>query len=78
MNENAAERKLKAELDFFKVYAVFIIGLVTGDVNLFLKFMDEATAHILILLLFGMCVLLVVLFFFMKSFNTINKLTKNK
>ena len=76
MDESTLERKLKAELDFYKVYAVFIIGLVTGDINLLLKYMNEPSQNMLLLLSLGISVLLVVFFFFMKSFSLLKNSLK--
>ena len=71
------DRKLKAELDFFKVYAVFIIGLITGNVNLFDNFIEANALHTLIILVTGIAFLIFVAMMFVRSFFKIIKLTKN-
>lgn len=76
MKEQQIERKFKAELDFFKVYAVFIIGLATGDVNLLLR--ENVNNSLLIQVLFtaGSVLLIVAFFFLLRSYFRIRELTK--
>ena len=74
--EAAVERKLKAELDFIKIYAAFIIGLAAGCTNLFFKFLVSGNEYVFGIFICGICVLITLFIFFIKSFYTINKLTK--
>ena len=66
MKEQQIERALKAELDFFKMYVVFVIGLATGDVNLLLR--DDVNNSLLIKVLFatGSLLLFVAFLFFIR------------
>ena len=77
MKEEQVERRLKAELDFFKVYAVFIIGLVTGDVNQFNTFIRTGDIHSLIILIAGITVLMFFVGACIQSYIKIKKLTTN-
>jgi len=53
MTTELTDRKLKAQLDFFKIYSVFVIGLVTGCVNLFNSYLEKGWQSTLILLCVG-------------------------
>ena len=77
MKEEEIERKLKAELDFFKVYAVFIIGLITGNVNLFNNFIAINEKHTFILLSTGAVFMIFMFGMILRSFYKIKKLTNN-
>ena len=76
MKEEQVERRLKAELDFFKVYAVFVIGLATGEVNLLLR--EDVIDSLLIKVLFatGLVLLFVAFSFLIRSYFRIRKITK--
>lgn len=76
MKEEVTERKLKAELDFFKVYAVFIIGLVTGNVNLLNRYFEKGTPLALVLFTAGILILMVVFVMLLRSLFKIDALTK--
>jgi len=78
MNKDVIDRKVKVELDFFKIYAIFVIGLVTGDVNLFLKYVSDKSNIILLLLMSGILVLILIFAFLIRSFLQLTKFTKNK
>ena len=76
MKEEIIERKLKAQLDYFKIYAVFIIGLTTGNVNLIKNFLEKELQSTFVMLCIGSFMFIVICIMFIQSIITINKLTK--
>ncbi len=71
-----ADRKLKAKLDFFKIYSVFVIGLVTGNVNLLNSYLEKDKLSSLVLLIFGILVLIIFFIAFLQSIVKIESLIK--
>ena len=41
MNKDIIDRKLKAEINFFNIYAVFIIGLATANYKLYSDYLTN-------------------------------------
>ena len=78
MNKDTIERKLKAELIFFQMYIILLIGLVTGNINFLLKYADKSDILILRILIAGFIAFLIVVIMIIKSYISIKKLTKNK
>ena len=75
MKEEQIERRLKIELDFLKVYAVFIIGLVTGNVNLLLSYFREEEKITLVLFLVGFIALLIFIVLAVRTIKHLYKLS---
>jgi len=78
MNKDIIDRKLKAEINFFNIYAVFFIGLITGDLNLLLKYVYSEKPIILYLLIIGIILLIYTFVLLIKTYYSIKNLTKNK
>lgn len=76
MKEELADRKLKAQLDFFKIYSVFVIGLVTGNVNLLNTYLEKGLQSTYILLWTGGFFLIIVFLLFARPIIKINNLIK--
>jgi len=74
MNDNYKER-LKAEIELFKIYAIFLIGLITGISTILLKREFDNTIAMLLLLIGGLFLFGVVIVF-IQSYFTIKKLIK--
>ncbi|MBW8051145.1 MAG: hypothetical protein FVQ77_12560 [Cytophagales bacterium] len=77
MNKDTIERKLKAELVLFQMYVILLMGLVTGDINLFFKYVDNNDKFMLYLLITGIIFLVFIGYMIIKTYFTIKKLTKN-
>lgn len=76
MNKEIIERKLKAEIELFKIYSLFIIGLITGISSLLLKDKFYDNNIVLILLIIGFVFLIAVTIIFIKYLHQIKILTK--
>ena len=77
MNKDTIERKLKAELVLFQMYVVLLIGVVTGEITLFLEYLQNNEKLVSYFLITGIISLLFILFMIVKSYFSIKKLTKN-
>ena len=78
MNKDIIDRKLKAEINFFNIYAVFFIGLITGNLNLLLKYVYSEKPIILYLFITGIILLVYTFVLLIKTYFSIKNLTKNK
>ncbi|MBW8049628.1 MAG: hypothetical protein FVQ77_04680 [Cytophagales bacterium] len=77
MDKDTIERKLKAELVLFQMYVILLMGVVTGDINLLLNYINDYYELILNLLIFGVIIFVFILTLAFHSFFKIKKLTKN-
>lgn len=77
MNKEIIEKKLKTELELFKIYSFFLIGLITGISTIIIgkTYTDK---YVLYLLISGTLILVVIFFAFFRSYFRIIKLTKQK
>ena len=75
MNEQKIDRKLKTEIEFFKMFIILIMGLVAGNINLLSKYIDNKSNIFLFLLILGIIFLIIISIFTLKSIITIKKLT---
>ena len=78
MKNEIIDRKLKAAINFFNISSVFIIGLATGDLNLYFKYLSEKNITILYIFIAGIVVLVITFVVFIRFFFSIKKLIKNK
>ena len=81
-HEGKIERKLKAEIALLQIYSFFLIGLVTGISSIVITktYTDKnfyyTDKYVYYLLVIGGIFLVIVFILWMRSFMTINKLTK--
>ena len=82
MKEQNIDRKLKTELDLFKIYSVFLIAIITGFTSILYKIFDTKSIYnpmfLFSLLIITLILLAVILTFFFKSYNNIKNITKNQ
>lgn len=78
MSDKIIDRKLKAELDLIKIYAVFLFGLIPGNINLLYRYSNGTDVMTLLFFISGIILFIFILITFLKSYFTINKLTKFK
>lgn len=76
MDKEIIDKQIKNEIDLFKVYAFFLVGLITGNTNLVIRYIEKNEIFILNLLLIGIVFLLIVVIIFVISLIRIKKLTK--
>ncbi len=81
MNEqNNIDRKLKIELDLFKIFAVFVIATSTGFASILYKVFDNTNTYslrfLIILLSFSIIISIISIVFFVKSYLKIQKYKK--
>lgn len=74
--KDTLERKLRAELDFFKIYAIFVIGLVTGNINLINDYAINQNRLSLILLIIGLITMIIILITLIQTYKKIKDLIK--
>jgi len=74
-HEEKIERKLKAEIALLQIYSFFLIGLVTGisSIVITITYTDKFVYYLLAI---GGIFLVVVFILWVRSYMTINKLTK--
>ena len=76
MNKEIIERKLRTEIELFKIYSFFLIGLITGISTIVIgkTYTDKYVFNLLVI---GAIFLFVVFFAFFRSHIRIIKLTKH-
>ena len=81
-HEEKIERKLKTEIALLQIYSFFLIGLVTGISSIVItktytdKYFYYTDKYVYYLLVIGGIFLVVVFILWVRSYMTINKLTK--
>jgi len=76
MDTEKIEKKIEIEIDLFKMYSVFLIGLITGITTIIFEEQFYQNKIKLIVLILGLLFLTFVIFVFVKSYIKIYKLTK--
>ena len=74
MDKDIIDKKLKAEINFFNIYAVFIVGLVTGNYTIYLDYLLNKSELFLNLFYIGIFSLIVTFTFSIKTTNNENNL----
>jgi len=76
MDKEIIDKQIKNEIELFKVYAFFLVGLITAIINFVIRYIEKNEKFILILLEVGSVFLILVSFFIIVSYIKIIKLTK--
>jgi len=81
LNKEIIDKKLKAELELFKMYSIFLIAISTGFTGILYKIFDINNNYNSVFLLFlsiiAFIILLTAFRFVIRSHNKIKMLTKN-
>ena len=81
MNNKIIDKKLKAELELFKMYSIFLIATSTGFTGILYKIFDVNNTYnsvfLLFLLMSAAIISIIAGYFVIRSHNKIKMLTKN-
>ena len=73
MDKEIIDKKLKAQIDLFKIYSVFLIGLISGITGILLQ--NELNNNIFVtLLIIGFIFFIIVVIIFIRTLFIIYKL----
>ena len=75
-NKEKIERKIKIELELFKMYCFFLIGLVTGIYSILISEIYNTNQVAFVILIIGIVFFLVVTILLVNSYIKLNKLKK--
>jgi len=76
MDKDKIERKVKIEIEFFRIYSFFIFGLVTGIYGIFINGIYKWNYNAFLLLIIGVIFLIFFCIMFLNSYFKLKKLWK--